>query len=776
MRLHNAKLPFFPFLLLFFCLRRRLLPPSSILPATFAPSALSVVSAVPFVARSTRFAAVLRCCPPCPPLCAPSRRPSPSTPAPDSPEPARPSKQPSFTYIYTECASAWFAMSFSANTASTVPAHTGPPHRPSTPPSTKDHTVTATAIADASTPDTRYPSTDTVAGSGTDPSLAVGAACAGGACGACGAEPAVAKNNNTRLGFNSASAFPSLSSLTTTHPLLASPAEPPNTPRANVRKGAATPPSSSSLASSSSPASSQPRRRRNTKNLSLSFAPKLAPAPLQTASSYPSTASRSSSAAAATTPVTALPMAPAQTPRKLDISANSSKMITSPRARSPKGLATATATTAPTPHPGMLSRQTSVGSAFPSIYSPYPSTTSSSSSPQQPALSRTLSLKIPKSPKKSPKPCLVRASTSAGLSSQDINVVPPVPQTHDLDSPALEPSNTSHFAFTETTENNSTDPPLGQRMVVVSSSMDLSEECMETAANAYPDGPLLVCEPEIYLYSEPTREEAAKFDVVINVAREVKNPFETTGEPNESATSTTATVTTPTFPNTQRLLPSASFGSSSNGGYSSSAFSSDDFWSLPSSPPSSVESNSDMALLSPYHPSSNAPPSPLAGAETTTTTTATNNDWQPSRSPAKTPTTSTTITPASTRSGPEYIYVPWDHNSTLTNELEYLTSLMIARSAERKRILVHCQCGVSRSASLIVAYVMRTRSWDLHQAYEWVKARAGSISPNMTLIYQLMEWGKMCNAGLRDPEHQQREHEQQEQQSDPKPLQQEQAV
>lgn len=98
---------------------------------------------------------------------------------------------------------------------------------------------------------------------------------------------------------------------------------------------------------------------------------------------------------------------------------------------------------------------------------------------------------------------------------------------------------------------------------------------------------------------------------------------------------------------------------------------------------------------------------------------------------------------ATSVSTPEYIYVPWDHNSALTPDLELLTSILFDRANEGKRILVHCQCGVSRSASLLVAYVMRLNGWGVHQAYAWVKDKSPGISPNMSLIYQLVEWASI---------------------------------
>ncbi|KAJ9425143.1 tyrosine phosphatase [Fusarium oxysporum] len=42
----------------------------------------------------------------------------------------------------------------------------------------------------------------------------------------------------------------------------------------------------------------------------------------------------------------------------------------------------------------------------------------------------------------------------------------------------------------------------------------------------YPDGPIAIYGDNVFLYSEPTADEASRFDVVINCAREVSNPFE----------------------------------------------------------------------------------------------------------------------------------------------------------------------------------------------------------------------------------------------------------
>ncbi|KAF3246081.1 hypothetical protein TWF192_006934 [Orbilia oligospora] len=90
---------------------------------------------------------------------------------------------------------------------------------------------------------------------------------------------------------------------------------------------------------------------------------------------------------------------------------------------------------------------------------------------------------------------------------------------------------------------------------------------------------------------------------------------------------------------------------------------------------------------------------------------------------------------------PEYIHMPWDHNTPIVGDLPRLVEMIKQKSAEGKKILVHCQCGVSRSASLIIAYglYMNPRQ-TVQEAYDFVKQRSKWIGPNMSLIYQLSDW------------------------------------
>ncbi|NP_001280086.1 dual specificity protein phosphatase 14 isoform X1 [Callorhinchus milii] len=54
--------------------------------------------------------------------------------------------------------------------------------------------------------------------------------------------------------------------------------------------------------------------------------------------------------------------------------------------------------------------------------------------------------------------------------------------------------------------------------------------------------------------------------------------------------------------------------------------------------------------------------------------------------------------------------------------------------------LVHCVAGVSRSASLCIAYLMKFHKVSLLEAHNWVKSRRPIIRPNVGFWRQLIEY------------------------------------
>ena len=62
------------------------------------------------------------------------------------------------------------------------------------------------------------------------------------------------------------------------------------------------------------------------------------------------------------------------------------------------------------------------------------------------------------------------------------------------------------------------------------------------------------------------------------------------------------------------------------------------------------------------------------------------------------------------------------------------------------KVLVHCKMGVSRSASVVVAYAMKARHWDLPQALRHVKERRACVKPNTSFMHQLEIYAGILDA------------------------------
>uniref|UniRef100_UPI00358F172B dual specificity protein phosphatase 8-like n=1 Tax=Myxine glutinosa TaxID=7769 RepID=UPI00358F172B len=78
--------------------------------------------------------------------------------------------------------------------------------------------------------------------------------------------------------------------------------------------------------------------------------------------------------------------------------------------------------------------------------------------------------------------------------------------------------------------------------------------------------------------------------------------------------------------------------------------------------------------------------------------------------------------------------LPW-----LSKAVDFIDRVKVCNS----RVLVHCLAGISRSATIAIAYIMKTMGLSSDDAYRFVKERRPSISPNFNFLGQLMEFEKL---------------------------------
>ncbi|KAM9331791.1 dual specificity protein phosphatase 10 [Pholidichthys leucotaenia] len=101
-------------------------------------------------------------------------------------------------------------------------------------------------------------------------------------------------------------------------------------------------------------------------------------------------------------------------------------------------------------------------------------------------------------------------------------------------------------------------------------------------------------------------------------------------------------------------------------------------------------------------------------------------------------------------SGLRYKRLPATDNSkqNLRQYFEEVFEFIEEAYQSGRGVLVHCQAGVSRSATIVIAYLMKHTLMTMTDAYKYVRSRRPVVSPNLNFMGQLLEFERDLNSGV----------------------------
>lgn len=91
----------------------------------------------------------------------------------------------------------------------------------------------------------------------------------------------------------------------------------------------------------------------------------------------------------------------------------------------------------------------------------------------------------------------------------------------------------------------------------------------------------------------------------------------------------------------------------------------------------------------------------------------------------------------------KYIHIPTkDYNQeNISQYFETTFNYIENELSKGNNVLVHCAAGVSRSATIVVAYLIKKYKWSYNKALDFVKAKRPCINPNLGFVMQLFTYG-----------------------------------
>ncbi|CAD8162152.1 unnamed protein product [Paramecium pentaurelia] len=99
--------------------------------------------------------------------------------------------------------------------------------------------------------------------------------------------------------------------------------------------------------------------------------------------------------------------------------------------------------------------------------------------------------------------------------------------------------------------------------------------------------------------------------------------------------------------------------------------------------------------------------------------------------------------------GPKYQQIYLDIHDNMNSQISkvFERSYLFIENAlkSQQNVLIHCAAGISRSATLVLAYLMKTYQQTLEQALRFLKQKRPYVRPNPGFLLQLLDYETMLH-------------------------------
>jgi protein-tyrosine phosphatase len=87
-------------------------------------------------------------------------------------------------------------------------------------------------------------------------------------------------------------------------------------------------------------------------------------------------------------------------------------------------------------------------------------------------------------------------------------------------------------------------------------------------------------------------------------------------------------------------------------------------------------------------------------------------------------------------------------NEDISKWFDHVSDFIMAHRFMKRKILVHCHAGISRSTTLVASFLMNLKNWNHNEAIRYIRTKRSCVNPNTGFLKQLSKY-----KGNTRPEH-----------------------